>query len=195
MKKIYIVRHGETHFNITNRIQGWSDSDLTKNGITGIIKTAKELANINFNNIIFSSTSKRCVKTAILISDYVKVCNIQTLESLKEINLSIWEGKSADELKVRDADYDLYINSPHLFVPLSGESILDTQKRIVKAVKDILFQVDFENILIVTHSMAIRTLIAYLENITIEKIWSIDVPPASYKKIIFDDDLNFRRIE
>lgn len=31
-KKIYIVRHGQTQFNVEKRCQGWKDSPLTQKG-------------------------------------------------------------------------------------------------------------------------------------------------------------------
>jgi probable phosphoglycerate mutase len=35
MKDLYLMRHGETLFNIRRKIQGWCDSPLTENGING----------------------------------------------------------------------------------------------------------------------------------------------------------------
>lgn len=32
-KTLYLMRHGETEFNKKKRIQGWTDSPLTQNGI------------------------------------------------------------------------------------------------------------------------------------------------------------------
>ncbi|HAM31511.1 MAG TPA: histidine phosphatase family protein, partial [Erysipelotrichaceae bacterium] len=32
-KKVYLVRHGQTEFNVQKRCQGWKDSPLTKKGI------------------------------------------------------------------------------------------------------------------------------------------------------------------
>ena len=31
--KLYLMRHGETLFKYTKRVQGWCDSPLTENGI------------------------------------------------------------------------------------------------------------------------------------------------------------------
>lgn len=39
MKTLYLVRHGETLFNIQNKIQGWCDSPLTENGVAQAKKT------------------------------------------------------------------------------------------------------------------------------------------------------------
>ena len=41
MKKLYLMRHGETLFNVQHKIQGWCDSPLTENGKQQALK-AKE---------------------------------------------------------------------------------------------------------------------------------------------------------
>lgn len=33
VKHLYLMRHGETLFNVRRKIQGWCDSPLTKNGV------------------------------------------------------------------------------------------------------------------------------------------------------------------
>ena len=33
MKDLYLMRHGETKYNVELRVQGWSDSPLTNKGI------------------------------------------------------------------------------------------------------------------------------------------------------------------
>lgn len=37
-KKLYLMRHGETLFNLQSRIQGWCDSPLTEKGETAMPK-------------------------------------------------------------------------------------------------------------------------------------------------------------
>ena len=60
IRDIYMIRHGETLFNVQGRTQGWSDSPLTLNGIS----QAKQ-SKIFFENFpvkfdgYFSSTSER----------------------------------------------------------------------------------------------------------------------------------------
>ena len=39
MTTIYLMRHGQTYFNLWHKIQGWTDSPLTEEGI----KQAKEI--------------------------------------------------------------------------------------------------------------------------------------------------------
>ncbi len=49
MTTIYLMRHGQTYFNLWHKIQGWTDSPLTEEGI----KQAKEIGRyFRENNII-----------------------------------------------------------------------------------------------------------------------------------------------
>ena len=42
-KDLYLMRHGQTLFNVRRRIQGWCDSPLTKQGIKEIENMAEQL--------------------------------------------------------------------------------------------------------------------------------------------------------
>lgn len=66
---IYFIRHGETDFNKENRVQGWQESMLTKEGIVQAEIISKELSSIKFD-IIFSSPLKRTQDTAKIINKY-----------------------------------------------------------------------------------------------------------------------------
>ena len=49
MTHFYIVRHGETMFNVKGRIQGWCDSPLTKLGVSQAKELGKKLKNDSFD--------------------------------------------------------------------------------------------------------------------------------------------------
>ncbi|WP_203649953.1 histidine phosphatase family protein [Secundilactobacillus yichangensis] len=63
---LYVVRHGQTYFNIYNKLQGWSNSPLTQKGIDGAVATGKRLANVHFEAAYCSDTT-RAMDTAKLI--------------------------------------------------------------------------------------------------------------------------------
>lgn len=44
----YITRHGETQFNVANRVQGWCDSPLTAKGVYDAYKLGQGLAGVDF---------------------------------------------------------------------------------------------------------------------------------------------------
>lgn len=65
---IYIVRHGQTDWNVEGRNQGRTDIELNGTGIKQAEETAKKLEGKKFD-MVFSSPLKRAYKTAQIICD------------------------------------------------------------------------------------------------------------------------------
>ena len=62
MKHLYLMRHGQTLFNVYRRIQGWCDSPLTELGIHQAKLAREKLKYIPFDHY-YSSTSERACDT------------------------------------------------------------------------------------------------------------------------------------
>ena len=92
---LYLVRHGETEWNVKNIIQGQSNSVLTEKGIQQARKTGDELKDINFD-LIFASDSTRAYRTAEIIK-LDRELVIETSHLLRERNFGEFEGKSGDD--------------------------------------------------------------------------------------------------
>ena len=88
-KTLYIMRHGETLFNVQKKIQGWCDSPLTEKGI----QQAKVAGQYFRDNKIqfdaaYCSTAERASDTLELVTDmpYTR------LKGLKELSFGVFEG-------------------------------------------------------------------------------------------------------
>lgn len=55
---IYLVRHGQTYYNIYNKLQGWSNSPLTEKGKADAEKAGKRLADVHFDAAFCSDTTR-----------------------------------------------------------------------------------------------------------------------------------------
>ena len=68
MSKLYMMRHGQTLFNVLKRKQGWCDSPLTELGIEQAKRAGEELRErgITFDHA-YSSTSERACDTLELV--------------------------------------------------------------------------------------------------------------------------------
>lgn len=55
---IYCVRHGQTYYNIYNKLQGWSNSPLTQKGIDGAQAAGEKLADKQFAAAYCSDTTR-----------------------------------------------------------------------------------------------------------------------------------------
>lgn len=93
--KIYITRHSLTTWNEEKRLQGWKNSDLTKQGLEDAKRLGNYLMNQSFDGI-YSSPLKRAKETAQLIFPNKTIIEDNRL---KEMNFGDYEGKFIDELK------------------------------------------------------------------------------------------------
>lgn len=55
---LYLVRHGQTYFNRYNRLQGWSNSPLTHEGLDDALRAGEKLKNVDFAAAFCSDTTR-----------------------------------------------------------------------------------------------------------------------------------------
>lgn len=158
---LYIVRHGQTDWNIQGRIQGSTDIELNSTGINQAKQTAELLKNIDFK-AIFSSPLKRTIDTAKIINEYHNI-NILKDDRIIERNFGNFEGTINVLKDISDyLDYEKNLNTNNV------ESIKDLFKRIENFLFDIYnkYKNTNSNILIVTHggvSIAINAIISNIK--------------------------------
>lgn len=159
---IYVVRHGQTDWNIQGRIQGSTDIELNSTGINQAKQTAELLKNINFK-VIYSSPLKRTVDTAKMINEYHNI-NIITDNRIIERNFGDFEGTQNVLTDISDyLDFDKNLSTNNV------ETIQELFERIEDFLLDIYntYKNTDDNILIVTHggtSVAITAIINNLKN-------------------------------
>ncbi|HEY8363979.1 MAG TPA: histidine phosphatase family protein [Haloplasmataceae bacterium] len=178
---IHLIRHAETIDNVSKIIQGQQDSKLTEKGIIQTKILAKYLAKFDIDKI-YSSPQLRAKETALIIASYLQNKDIITLDELKEIHLASWEKRYEHELLV-DKDntgFFVYKNNPGKFTPKCGEDFSMVQARMLKAIDYIIKEnKEDKEILVVSHSTAIRTLLLAIENKTFDTIWDYKIYPSS----------------
>lgn len=155
MKKIfYLMRHGETIFNMRNKIQGHCDSPLTKLGIEQAKTASKYFQDIQID-FAYSSTSERACDTMELVignKPYYR------LKGLKEMNFGIFEGESED-LKPPRKEYETF------FAKYGGESESSLKERIVKTCIEIMEKDNHNSVLAVSHSVTCKNFLSNWCNI------------------------------
>lgn len=96
---LYMVRHGQTYFNIYNKLQGWSNSPLTDKGMQNAVDTGEKLKNTKFAAAYCSDTT-RAEQTAQKILDESQVSNIKaptTSMFFREEFYGYFEGNDMDQ--------------------------------------------------------------------------------------------------
>lgn len=122
--KIYLVRHGETEWNVLRRVQGSMDAPLTENGIQQAKNVAKRLAKVDFA-AAFASPQMRAYRTAEKIVAEHPTITLQKEPSLREFSFGDWEGHKLDEMHLEVPDkWDCYQKTPSLFTAPHGDCMI-----------------------------------------------------------------------
>lgn len=146
MKKIlYLMRHGQTLFNLRRKMQGFCDSPLTPLGKKQAKIAGEYLKNINIDHAYSSSLERCCDTLEIATNNQIPYIR---LKGLKEMNFGVFEGESED-LKPRGKNrYD------NFFVQYGGESFVQVKERMLKTCTEIMEKEDHNVVLAVSHGLA-----------------------------------------
>lgn len=163
-KKIYLIRHGQTDFNLKGIVQGSGvDSSLNAKGMAQARAFFEMYKHIKFDKI-YTSTLKRTRES---VSGFIEL-GIPT-ESLSGLNEISWGAKEGQPITPEEDQYYHWmlnqwrLGNTHERIE-GGESPEDVVKRQEGALTQILAQPDEEQILICMHGRAIRILLCQLLN-------------------------------
>ena len=173
--KLYIVRHGQTEWNVQEKFQGQLNSPLTEEGKVKIRKTATELADIEFE-AVYTSKLGRTVGTAEIILESNNIekrkndnekLKLQKLSELNEIYFGEWQGMNFKEIFVKypeEAHNYFYDVKNYCAGNVKGEELKDGLKRFLRGLNKIVYENSGGNILVVTHGTVLELFFNYIEN-------------------------------
>ena len=174
MTKLYLLRHGQSEWNILNKVQGQEDINLTDKGIEQAKKAADRLYNEEID-LIYTSDLKRAYETAKIVGSRLNL-DINKVEGLREINFGIWQGLKLDEIKKDyESEYSLWRKEPHKLNLETAEKLSELQDRMLKTTNELIMRNPNRNILLVSHGTAIKALILGILDIDISKYNKITI--------------------
>ena len=154
---IYIIRHGQTEWNIEHRTQGQTDIALNTNGIKQAELITQKISNLKIDSII-SSDLKRAYMTAQIINKNFHKA-IETDKRLREFCFGTLEGITRD--KITQETWEKFNENPKQFNAETKEEIFN---RIKSFIKDMKSEIKNKKVLVVTHGGPIRMIKYYLDN-------------------------------
>lgn len=195
---LYIIRHGETSWNVQRRLQGRSDTRLDENGIRLARLTGEALAKVPFF-CAFTSPLHRAVQTAELILGQRKVPIIKD-DRLIEVSFGEYEGLCCDEknFEIPDKNFSNFFQHPQLYqTPPGGESLDQVEARTKAFLDDICSRPELadKTVLVSTHGCAMRGLLNSLRIAPREDYWNGGVPKNCSVAIVESTDGARRLLE
>ena len=121
---LYIIRHGETQWNVEGRLQGQSDTQLDEKGIRLAKVTAEALKEVPFALGITSPLSRAKVTAQIILGD--RNVPLYEDERIQELSFGSWEGLGCrkENYQIPSEHFDYFYTDPLNFQPAEdGETI------------------------------------------------------------------------
>jgi len=160
VRTIFIVRHGQTQWNVAQRMQGRMDSPLTEQGRAQALANGALLKSLGGVEQLWVSPSGRTTETAYLVNSHTKA-NMNFADELLERDCGAWSGLTIAEIQQRHPeDWARRGEDPYWFKPPEGENLQDMLRRSHRFL-DGLFEEDWTSIALITHGVMSKVILKF----------------------------------
>ncbi|HIC50235.1 MAG: 2,3-bisphosphoglycerate-dependent phosphoglycerate mutase [Candidatus Thalassarchaeum betae] len=181
MTRLILVRHGQSVWNAANRFTGWTDVELSDQGVAEADGAGRQLADVRID-VVHTSDLIRAQRTAEIIMRHNRAsesvptrCDWRLNErhygALQGLNKAeTAEKHGAEQVHIWRRSYDV--------APPEGESLETTAQRTIPYFVDEIVP-DLEqghNVLVSAHGNSLRSIVMHIEDISSEDIVSLEIP-------------------
>lgn len=222
--RLVLCRHGQSIWNLEKLFTGWTDVDLTEQGIAEARQAGQQLKELEFHfDIAFTSVLKRAIRTLWLILDEMDLMwiPVERAWELNERSYGALQGLNKAETAAEHGDEQVHIWRRSYDVPPppldfdderhprfdaryrnigtlpATESLKDTLERVLPYWENNIaprLRAD-QNVLISAHGNSLRALVKMLEEISDEDITGLNIPTGIPMVYELDDGLRARHRE
>lgn len=196
MTDFYIVRHCESTGNVSSKLQGRTDTDITDKGASQLAMLAMRLKPVPID-FIYSSPLKRAYKTAQSIAAVHPGIDIRTEQSLQEIDFGEMEGEPVDTLSAKWLrETEKWSRDIARFKAPGGESTRDIYIRAAALLRRLASEHSGRTICLATHGCVIFAALSFANGLSAEDLNQSEfwVDNTAISHIRADNDGNFELI-
>jgi broad specificity phosphatase PhoE len=181
-KRLLLVRHGETEWNVLEKLQGQTDIALNDVGREQARRLAARLSGEALD-VVLSSDLQRAMETAAIIAG-PHALDVRAEPRLRQSSRGAWEGKTLDEIRLLCGGT---VTDEQLEYPPGGE----TREQFVGRLRAFLDAVrrDYAglSVLAVAHGHILRYLITLALELDLTEVWRFETGNASLSELRFND--------
>ena len=181
MPRLILVRHGQSVWNASNRFTGWTDVDLSDQGVEEAEEAGRELSAIRID-VVHTSDLVRAQRTAEIIMRHNEASDgVPTIYDwrLNERHYGALQGLNKAETAEKHGAEQVHVWRRSFDVaPPEGESLEMTAERTIPYfIEEIVTDlVDDKNVLVSAHGNSLRSIVMHIEGISPEDIVSLEIP-------------------
>lgn len=179
-----LVRHGATALNAAGRLQGWTDPDLSPDGVRQARRAGRLVRETGTRSPeVWSSDLTRARRTAELAFPGRPV---RTDSRLREMSFGRWEGRSWEEIRAAEAEALLrWRRNPEAVAPPGGETLARLRARVGSWVASRRRRSGGSSVVVVAHGGPLRLLLARF--LALPADWSVEgllrLPPGGVVRL------------
>ena len=186
MTKVYVVRHGQTAWNVGEIFRGRADIPLDDTGRKEASLAGEALKDARIH-AVYSSPLSRSMETAENIARFHNV-PVTRLDAIIDISYGEWEGHGNEEMKVNYPDlHRLWHTEPHKVRFPKGETLEEVRARTMAALDDLLGRHEDQNIVLVAHRVPNKVICCALIGLDNSHFWRIQQDTASTNLFTYKD--------
>lgn len=169
-RQLILMRHGETFYNATRRMQGQMDTDLSDVGREQAQSAAEYLHDKGITKII-SSDLKRAHDTALAVATKIGA-GVVVDKRLRETHLGQWQGMNHEEVDAQFPGARALWRHDAAWAPPEGESRIEVAARARAVIDELMLaypQWDDATVLVVAHGGTIGALTSTLLGLSMDQ--------------------------
>ncbi len=172
VRRLILLRHGQTEWNANDRMQGQIDTHLTPLGRAQAVEAARVIAMMN-PSILVSSDLRRAFDTALQIGHLTGI-EVEKDVRLRETHLGDWQSLSHTDVDTAYPGARLAWRADPTMAPPNGESRVEVAHRSTPVVDELLERAEWENgpAVLVAHGGLIAALTAALLGLPVPN-WAV----------------------
>lgn len=180
--ELWLVRHGESTWNVARRFQGGLDAPLSPRGRLQARALAAGLAPVRFD-ALYTSPLSRARETALACGAAVGLAAV-AVDELREVGLGDWEGLTLETIRARDGDrYARWLRAPLHHGPPGGEPMTALADRVGGALARLGTRHAGGRVLVVSHGGAIASALCGWLGRCLDTIWTLRLDNASITRV------------
>lgn len=184
MSRVYLVRHGQTAWNVGEIFRGRADIPLDETGKREVHLAGETLKDETLH-AVYSSPLSRSMETAENIAKFHDI-SVTPLDAIIDISYGEWEGMGNQEVQQKYPDlHALWLSEPHKVLFPGGESLDEVRSRTMAALEDLLGKHRDENFALVAHRVPNKVICCALLGLDNSHFWRIQQDTASTNLFVY----------
>lgn len=191
MGNLYLLRHGQSTWNLEDRFTGWVDVPLTEQGKREMREAAEKLRGVTLDAVYTSALSRTKVSAQIVLNALDQDPPLVAAPELNERFYGDLQGLNKAETAMKfGAEQVRQWRRSYSIAPPGGESLQDAAARIIPYFQATILprMISGLNVLVCAHGNTIRAIRMSLDKLDEENIMAMEVPTGGLYHYLINAD-------